>query len=187
MFSLTTSDEKLINKALQGSQRAWVSLVKRHEQRVYNHLLRMTGQQADAFDLMQEVFLAVYRNLPNYRGEGVFIGWVLRVASNRALDQIRYKNRRPEAPLESAGEEWQHSLSDNPAESLHIGQRRAAVLSLLGQLSPDLRLIMELKFFQQCTFDDIAQHMSIPVATAKTRFYTALKQLRGSMEVEDVI
>ena len=65
-------DEALISDALRGSARAWEALVRRHETRVYNFSLRLMGNQTDAFDLMQEVFLGVFRNLHRFRGESLF-------------------------------------------------------------------------------------------------------------------
>lgn len=64
MLNLAKTDEQLISMALDGSQRSWVKLVKRYENLVYNYCLRMTRNSSEAMDMMQEVFLAVYRNLP---------------------------------------------------------------------------------------------------------------------------
>jgi len=61
-------DKDLIRAALAGKSASWQKLVRRHERRVYNHCLRLTGSDADALDLMQEVFLGVYRSLHTFRG-----------------------------------------------------------------------------------------------------------------------
>ncbi len=188
MFGQLISDEKLIERALQGSERAWVSLVKRHEKAIYNHLLRMTGNSSDAMDVLQDVFLSVYRNLPNYRGEGVFAAWVMRTASNRAIDSLRSRARRPEQALEDEhGMQLGLSGGQEPSQSLNQERKRQSMLSLLATLPDELRLVIELKFFQQYTFDEVAKHIGIPTATAKTRYYRALKQLRQSEELQDVI
>ena len=88
-------DEKLIEKALNGSQRSWVKLVKRYENLVFNYCLRMTFQHSDAMDLMQEVFLAVYRNLPSYHGNSQFKAWMMRIAANKTTDFLRSRGRNP--------------------------------------------------------------------------------------------
>ncbi|MFT5101755.1 MAG: RNA polymerase sigma-70 factor (ECF subfamily), partial [Planctomycetaceae bacterium] len=82
MFS-RKSDEQLIKSAIEGSERAWLQLVKRYEQRVYNYSLRISGNADDAMDIMQDVLISVYRNLNNYRGDGVFVAWLFRIASFR--------------------------------------------------------------------------------------------------------
>ncbi len=74
------SDEKLIAQALKGNKSAWVALVKRYEKGLYNYALRMVNNQADAMDLMQYVFVAVFRNLQTFRGDSPFKGWLFKVA-----------------------------------------------------------------------------------------------------------
>jgi RNA polymerase sigma-70 factor (ECF subfamily) len=96
MLSLTKTDEQLISQALEGSQRSWVKLVKRYENLVYNYCLRMTRNSSEAMDMMQEVFLAVYRNLPSYHGQNQFKGWLMRVTSNKTIDFLRHKERNPQ-------------------------------------------------------------------------------------------
>ena len=90
MFSRKT-DEQLIKNAKQGSERAWLQLVKRYEKRLYNHAFRMSGNADDAMDILQDVLISVYRNLDNYRGDGVFVAWLFRIASFRCIDYFRRK------------------------------------------------------------------------------------------------
>ncbi len=92
ILNLVKTDEQLISLALDGSQKSWVKLVKRYENLVYNYCLRMSRSNADAMDLMQEVFLAVYRNLPSYQGQSQFKGWLMRVTSNKTIDYLRHRN-----------------------------------------------------------------------------------------------
>ncbi len=180
------SDQHLIDKALEGSQRAWVKLVRRHESRVYNYCLRMCGSSADAMDLMQEVFLAVYRNLPNFRGDSQFITWLFRIASNKSTDWLRSRHRTPTLGAEE--HEPQHSVSnDSPAQQLQASQSNQQIIRYLAQLPEDQRQVIELKFFQHFTFDEIASQTGISSNTAKTRLYSALKKLRGQMEVQNVV
>lgn len=80
------SDQQLISRALEGSERAWLSLVKRYEKRLYNYAYRMGGNADDARDMLQEILMAVYRNLGAYRGEGPFPAWLFRLASFRCAD-----------------------------------------------------------------------------------------------------
>ena len=105
MLSLTKTDEQLISQALEGSQRSWVKLVKRYENLVYNYCLRMTRNSSEAMDMMQEVFLAVYRNLPSYHGQNQFKGWLMRVTSNKTIDFLRHKERNPQNYGENFQEE----------------------------------------------------------------------------------
>ncbi len=175
-------DERLIQKALDGHEKAWVKLVKRYEKRIYNYSLRMTGANDEAMDLVQEVFLAVFRNLPNYRGEGVFPAWLFRIANNRCIDFLRRRNTNPLAnqSLTDMDTLKSNRMAD---EDLHREQGNREVLKLLSSLSHEQRQVVELKLFQNMTFDEIEGFTGLPANTAKTRFYAALQKLRSLMEV----
>lgn len=178
------SDEKLIGRALAGSQRAWSKLVGRHESRVYNQALRMTRNRADAMDLMQEIFLAVYRNLPNYRGEGSFPAWLSRIAINRSIDFQRHRGRQPEQASYDVAD---LSGDDSPHKALGLSRRNGEITRLLNSLNADQRVVVELKFFQQYTFQDIAQQLGISSNTAKTRLYAALAHMQNSTEIDHAV
>ncbi len=190
-MSLAEQDDALIRAALDGSARAWDQLVRCHETQVYNFSLRLTGNPTDALDLMQEVFLGVYRNLHRFRGESQFSTWLFRIAHNKAIDMAR---RRPsstslESALEDAGDlieaRWQQ-LDDVPEQDpqalLDERQRNALILAQMGELPLEQRLVVELKVFQSLTFEEIAELQDISANTAKTRFYTALRRLKALME-----
>lgn len=190
-------DNELIANALNGSLQAWETLVRRYEGRVYNYSLRLTGNRDDALDLMQDVFLGVYRNLSRFRGESQFISWLFRIAHNKAVDLARRRQANPvksqalpEDPdewpdLQSTGSQWSagSQTSDSGPQALAMAaEKNAALHRLLQALSPEQRLILELKVFQGMTFEEIAMMQDISANTAKTRFYSALKKLRALME-----
>ena len=193
MFQIN-KDEKLIEKALNGSQRSWVSLVKRYEGLVYNYCLRMTFNAADAMDLMQEVFLATYRNLPSYRGQNQFKGWMMRIAANKTTDFLRSRGRNP---LHRAGEvteesftqlpELNHSHSQNPADEYSTNKNNHQIKQLLNKLPEEQKLVVELKFFQHFTFDEISHQTGVSANTVKTRLYAALNKLKGYSEIKNVM
>jgi RNA polymerase sigma-70 factor (ECF subfamily) len=194
MFQLH-KDEKLIEKALGGSQRSWVSLVKRYEGLVYNYCLRMTFNSSDAMDLMQEVFLATYRNLPSYRGQNQFKGWMMRIAANKTTDFLRARGRNP---LHRAGEvsddsyqspeiQVAHSHHNDPAEQYKIEQNNLQIKQILDRLPDEQKLVVELKFFQHFTFEEIAQQTGNSINTVKTRLYTALGKLKGFSEIKNAM
>ena len=183
---LFDSDERLISKALNGHEAAWVKLVKRYEKRIYNHCLRMTGATDEAMDIVQEVFISVFRNLPNYRGDGVFPAWLFRIATNRCTDFLR---RRQNNPLHNSQDDTTETLlaSQVAEEDLHRSQSNRTVLKLLSCLSVEQRQVVELKMFQNMTFDDIEQYTGLSSNTAKTRFYTALKKLKDHTEISHAV
>ena len=192
-MSLINEDEALIAAALKGSAYAWEKLVKRYESRVYNHGLRLTGNSSDAMDLMQEVFLGVYRNLHRFRGDAKFSSWIFRIAHNKAVDMNRRKRLmtlQAKSGDQDGGDIFEQIASDShdePDARLRREELNSQIVKMLSILPLDQRLIVELKVFQSQTFDEIADMQDISVNTAKTRFYTALKKLKVVSEENHVL
>ncbi len=177
------SDDKLVARALAGSDSAWNKLIRRYERRVYNYALRMVGNPDDAQDMMQEVFLGVHRNLPGYRGDGAFAAWLFRIASFRCTDFLR-RRRFHAAFDEEASPEISTSEPHAEAMATHAN---AQIVSALAELPAEQRHVVELKFFQHFTFEDIARQLGISPNTAKTRLYAALKKLKKHEELRDAM
>lgn len=178
MFEKT--DKQLIDKALGGNKAAWMSLLKRYESSVFNYGIRMTGNKDDALDLMQDVFVSVYRNLSSYRGEGSFKAWLFRIAHYRCIEF--YRKKRPMQGLDDAPEPT--CEGETPEQHVAMGQGNRELVGAMQQLPVSQRAVVELKFFGQFTFDEIAEQLGISSNTAKSRLYSALAKLKTFMEVE---
>ena len=186
-MQLIDEDTALVDAALKGSAHAWNKLVRRYEDRIYNQGLRLTGSRSDAMDLMQEVFLGVYRNLHRFRGDAKFSSWIFRIAHNKAIDMKRRKRLMPFIfQLNDHGEDMfdnfpgHSSLEAEEVFSEH--QKNKVILAMLSELPMNQRLIVELKIFQSQTFEEIASIQEVSVNTVKTRFYSALKKLKTISE-----
>jgi len=186
-------DEALIEAAVQGSTRAWDRLVRQYERQVYNFGLRLTGNPADARDVMQEVFLGVYRNLHRFRGDSQFSSWLFRIAHNKAVDLQRRQRPVPIRDVSPgfadrdglAAGEYEPVADESqrgPLEQAVSDELSRSILRLLGGLPFEQRMVVELKLYQSLTFEEIAVIERISVNTAKTRFYTALRKLRRVLE-----
>jgi len=167
---------------LAGSDNAWTKLVGRYQQRVYNYALRMIGHPDDALDLMQEVFVGVLRNLPGYRRDGAFAAWLFRIAAYRCTDYLR--RRRVTVPLDETA--WDGVDGEAVEVEPRVDANRPIATALAG-LPAEQRHVVELKFFQEFTFDDIAGQLGISPNTAKTRLYGALRKLRQHEELKDAL
>lgn len=193
MMKLTDEDEALIAAALNGSALAWEKLVRRYESKIFNQGLRLMGNSSDAMDLVQEVFLGVYRNLHRFRGDSKFSSWIFRIAYNKAVDMNRYNNIMASRTYRNSEEELD-ILENIPGRSNLEGEKiltdyqaNKKIVSMLAALPLKQRLIVELKMFQSLTFEDIAEIHDISVNTAKTRFYSAIKKLKDVSESEHVL
>lgn len=179
MIFRAVEDADLIRQAARGGVEAYNLLVSRWEKRIYNYLLRITGNREDALDLAQDVFLKAYQNLRKLDEPGRFAAWLFRIAHNEAYSMFRKK--RPEADMEELPE---GSAGDGIAvggSTVYPIELSLAVAGALGKLSPDQREAVVLKIYQGFKFDEIAEILDCPVSTVKSRLYTGLELLKAEL------
>jgi RNA polymerase sigma-70 factor, ECF subfamily len=176
-------DADLIRQARAPSGRGGVEafnlLVSRWEKRVYNYLLRITGHREDALDLTQDVFLKAYQNLRKLDDPARFAPWLYRIAHNEAYSMFR--KRRPEtdvAELEPESTDGGITVGGSSVFPLELS---LAVAGALEQLSPEQREAVVLKIYQGFKFEEMAEILSCPVSTVKSRLYTALELLKDQL------
>jgi RNA polymerase sigma-70 factor (ECF subfamily) len=166
-------DRDLIAKARKGNVEAYNLLISRWEKRVFNYLLRLVSNREDALDVSQEVFLKAYQSLPKLDDPDRFGAWLFRIAHNEAFSLLRRRKPEGEMPLEKG----------NPvrgAELLPI-ELSMAVERALGRLTEDQREAVLLKVYQGFKFEEMAEILSCPVSTVKSRLYTALDLLKSTL------
>ncbi len=174
----TKRDEKLVEQALKGNKKAWFTLISRYESAMYQYGLRMTGNSHDAADLMQEIFISVFRSLACFKGEGSFKSWLYRIAHCRCVEL--YRKRRPHADIDDVPA----AVSEAPYPEMQLNSNREsrALAQAMQTLSLSQKAVVELKFFGHFTFDEIAEQMDISTNTAKSRLYAALAKLKLELE-----
>jgi RNA polymerase sigma-70 factor (ECF subfamily) len=178
------SDDKLISKALGGNRAAWLKLVKRYEKLVFNYALRMVSNRDDAMDLMQDTFLAVFRGLASFRGDSAFNSWLLKIAHYRCIEF--YRKRKHTVDIEGIPEVFNEDGEDCPELSVVAGQQGDQLIGAMSQLPVNQRAVIEMKFFQYLTFEDIAQQLGVSTNTVKSRLYAGLGKMKQMLEVADV-
>ena len=173
MIFREVEDRDLIAKARRGHVEAYNVLVSRWEKRVFNYLLRLVGQREDALDLSQDVFLKAYQNLKKLDDPEKFPAWLFRIAHNEAYSLLR--RVRPEGEMLAEPRMAESSGGLFPIEST------LAVRSALAKLSDDHREAVLLKIYQGFKFEEMAEILSCPVSTVKSRLYTALDLLKVTL------
>jgi RNA polymerase sigma-70 factor, ECF subfamily len=163
-------DRDLIAKARKGDVEAYNLLVSRWEKRVFNYLLRLVSNREDALDVSQEVFLKAYQSLPKLDDAGRFGAWLFRIAHNEAFSLLRRRKPEGELPFETG-------TPVRGSELLPI-ELSLAVERALGRLSEEQREAVLLKVYQGFKFEEMAEILSCPVSTVKSRLYTALDLLK---------
>nr|WP_269468553.1 sigma-70 family RNA polymerase sigma factor [Alteromonas sp. ASW11-130] len=171
----------MVSKALKGDRKAWFALIKRYEQPIYQYGIRMTGNTHDAADLMQDIFVSVFKSLANYRHEGAFKGWLFKIAHYRCMEF--YRRKRPQQSLDECPE--QESEEEAPETGILSNESSKQVLSAMQKLPIAQKAVVELKFFHHFTFEEIAQQLGLSSNTVKSRLYSALSRLKLDLEVEN--
>jgi len=169
----------LIRQAARGAVEAYNLLVSRWEKRVYNYLLRVTGNREDALDLTQDVFLKAYQNLRKLEEPARFAPWLYRIAHNEAYSLFR--KRRPETDVETLELEGTDTGILVGGSSVFPMELSLAVAAALKRLSPDQRETVVLKIYQGFKFEEMAEILSCPVSTVKSRLYAALELLKAEL------
>jgi RNA polymerase sigma-70 factor (ECF subfamily) len=170
-------DADLIQKARRGDVEAFNLLISRWEKRVFNYLLRILQNREDALDLCQDVFLKAYQNLRKLEDPERFAAWLFRIAHNEAYSLFR--KRKPEADQE-IGEAAGEAVTFSGAAVFPI-ELSIAVSSALGRLTADQREAVVLKIYQGFKFEEIAEILSCPVSTVKSRLYAAFELLKTDL------
>ncbi len=180
-----SQDEELVVQLSRQDVRAFEALYDRYGNLVYSVCLRVLGDVQAAEDVVQEVFLRVWRKPGRYdSSRGRFPTWLLSVARNRAIDEHRSRGRRQRfeagsTPLESDG--LHSGEADDPALSAVLADERVAVRRALAELPPEQRSAIELAYYRGYTQQEIAEAQGEPLGTIKTRVRLGMQKMRAAL------
>jgi RNA polymerase sigma-70 factor (ECF subfamily) len=174
-------DEDLIHRYLGGDVQAFGVLVERHERRVYNLALRMTGREEDARDATQDAFLSALRKLKGFRGEAAFTTWLYRVTVNACYDLLRKRQRAPLLHERPPGE---GPPVPEPASPDHadLVDLSLDVRSALLEVPPDFRAVLILCDAQDLPYEEAAAILGVPVGTVKSRLHRGRAALGRALD-----
>lgn len=164
-------DLALALEAQRGDRRAFAALARRHQDRIFRFLLRLTGSRDDALDLAQEAYLRAWQALPRWRPEAKFATWLFGIARNAAVDVLRRRGtvetvapeQLPERPDTAAG----------PFARLEATERLRLLERALAALSPEHREILLLRETEEMAYEDIATALGVSEGTVKSRLARA--------------
>jgi len=176
-------DRDLVIKARRGNVESYNLLVSRWERRIFNYLLRLVKNREDAFDLSQDVFLKAYQNLSKLEDVSRFSPWLYRIAHNEAYSLLR--KHRPETDSDSTGDDLSFGWPANSRRLMPL-EAGLAVESAMARLSAEQREAVVLKIYQGFKFEEMAEILSCPVSTIKSRLYTALDLLKDMLTTKGV-
>lgn len=166
------ADVDLLRQVAAGDEAAFAELYDLYAPPVYNYLLRLVNEPSVAEEILQEVFLAMWRGARRFRAEAKVKTWLLRIAHHQAVTWLRRKRTVlwPDDELEGDAAD---SIEEDLARNWQIDQVRGA----LARLSPKHRAVIELTFVHGLSYLEIAQVMNCPIGTVKSRMSYALRHL----------
>jgi RNA polymerase sigma-70 factor (ECF subfamily) len=182
-------ERRLITQTLAGDDDAFAVLVQLHQTTVYNIAYRMAGQRDVAQSLAQETFLRAFKALDTFDLNRPFGPWLHRIATNLSINWVK-RARLPTVSIETPSkfDEAEPEPMDIPDSSAEPAGRfahtemQAELRQAIMSLPADYRSVIELRHFQELNYEEIANSLTIPVGTVKTRLFRARRMLRDRLE-----
>jgi RNA polymerase sigma-70 factor (ECF subfamily) len=183
--SADPADMALVLRCQNGDQHAFEAIVTRYRGKIYAMILNMTGNDADAWDLAQEVFLKAWRALPKFEARSSFYTWIYRITHNVTYDWLRKKkisgtefDDTQGSPDIAAGAHTIPHADSAPDVLLENRELGNEIKAALQQLSPEHRAIILLKEIDGLSYQEIAESLDITMGTVMSRLFYARKKLQ---------
>src|SRR5579863_2324363 len=187
------TDARLVERLVARDERAFATLVRSYERRVFSLLLRMIGNRAEAEDLAQEVFVQVFKAIGSFRGEAKLSTWIYRIAINLCKNRSKYLRARhsgQEVELDSLKEQLPMGDAkganvaqvERPDEMVSGKQVERIVQNAILELEPSFRECLVLRDVEDLSYEEIGAITGLPEGTVKSRIHRARAQLKELVE-----
>jgi RNA polymerase sigma-70 factor (ECF subfamily) len=187
----SATDQDLIDLYLSGNHSSLEKLIQRHKKRVYSYILMVVRDQHLAEDIFQDTFIKVINTLRsgNYKEEGKFIQWVMRIAHNLIIDHFRKNRRLPTVENDENFDifETLKVYDNNVEDRMVVDQIHHDVRTLIEFLPPEQREVVMLRHYSDMSFKDIAEETNVSINTALGRMRYALINLRKLIEQKEIM
>ena len=178
-------DAAAVAQVRAGDREAFRPLVERHSAMIFGLAYRMTGNEADAEEIVQETFLRAYRGLGSFDGRASFGTWVFRIASNCALDLLDRRKTQPQPAVVEPDEEPQEerlvSEQPNAERLLYSAEIQARVAEAMQSLTAVERVAFLLRHFEGQSIEQIAATLKVGTGAAKQSVFRAVQKMRVSL------
>jgi RNA polymerase sigma-70 factor (ECF subfamily) len=184
---IVASDAGLVEMVLGGDSHAFSHLFSRYGGSLRQiYLARTGGNSDDTDDLIQEIFVKAFVNLNSYDPRYAFGQWIYTIAKNSFIDYVR--KRRDDLSIDNTRGEYIRqpvSLTPNPEESIIITQRKRQLEENLNKMPAKYKRLIELRFFKDLSYEEIAEQLELPLGTVKTQIHRARTQLCNMISRND--
>ena len=186
---ISQEDARILRGLRSGIDEAYEELMDRYEQPIYGMVYRLLGNQTDACDVVQEVFLKVFRSVGSFREQSSLRTWIYRIAVNEAYNHRRWFSRhcRHEVSLEKEGAEHDSAidLAQDPGRSPYElaldGETRLLIERALAEINPVFRTAVVLRDIQNLSYEEIAEILQVSLGTVKSRILRGREALRREL------
>jgi RNA polymerase sigma-70 factor, ECF subfamily len=175
-----SEDQNFFDLWLKGDEKGFSALYNKYKNRVFGFLFKMTGERDVAEDLLQETFLAAYRNAFQFDRSRSFLSWLFGIAHKRTIDYFRHVRVETDHREDAAGSVG--SRIDAPDDRLSNENMRQIINSAVGKIDPFQREVFMLRELGGVPFKEIAEIMNCPINTALGRMRLALKNIRKELQ-----
>jgi len=184
--AIAQEERALITRLCEGDEAAYETLIERFEHPIYNLVSRLTNDHGDAPDVVQEVFLKVFRNVQSFRGQSSLKTWIYRIAVNESRNHRRWfgRHRGQEVALEPVrGEghnalDWLPDPARSPMELAIDHERETLIEAALAEINPHYRAALVLRELEGLSYDEIAEILETSLGTVKSRILRGREALR---------
>jgi len=182
-------EDALVTALCQGVGDAYEILIQRYQQSVYNLVYRLMNDPSDASDIVQEVFLKVFKNIGSFRGNSSLKTWIYRIAVNEAYNHRRWFSRHQRREVALGPEEGVRTYADSLADPSRTPFDQAAdhetfalVEAALDKLNPKFRTVVVLRDIEDLSYEEIAAVLNVSIGTVKSRILRGREALRKILE-----
>jgi len=170
--------DRLVAAARDGDREAFDELVRRTHVDTYTLALRLTANEEDASDVVQEAYLRAWKGIRRFRGDARFTTWMYRITANTAYTAVQKRRRRRTEPLDTVDEPIESMIENLPEQAAESAALLEELAAAVAELPPKLRSIVVLKDVYGLSHEAIAEELGISVTAAKVRLHRARKKLR---------
>lgn len=174
-------DHALVRRSIDGDGKAFRQIVEKHVHIVYSAVRAVVGNSDEADDIVQDIYVKIYRGLPGFRGNSSLSTWIYRIARNEAVNAARRK-RIALSPVERS--DLMASENDRPDIAYGRKHNIERIRDLIARLDDRYREVIELRYFGDKTYSEISELLQVPEGTVKTYLYRAKSRMREMIRKE---
>jgi RNA polymerase sigma-70 factor (ECF subfamily) len=181
-------DEKYVEDALKGDQRAYQKLTEKYRRPLQYHVNKMVKESEQVEDLVQEAFIKAFKNLDSYNSSYAFSTWLYRITTNHTIDYLRKKKLKTtsiDKPIKTREGEMSFELPDEHAETdrkIIRKQRKKIITHAIENLPEKYRQVIEMRHIEELSYQEIADELDLPLGTVKAHIFRAREMLYKALK-----